>query len=712
MSSVIRLLGRAWIAAIIVTLVSFCSGCTAGTTRPAPPRLSHVRIVRGPQGQNDLDLKSYEEVFDSVSLQWELLTGRDLETIGSIDPGLVLVIPAAAARSLTGRQLRAAIRAVEAGALLVTEEINPLSLAMGFNKGPAIVTSETEELAYPDIAIKWRSPAEVVTLQLPKDALPLNRERGGGHPLSALLPRGRGKCLLLATELDAEDGRGFVRYPYFLHELVKAGVVLPFRSECLGALFDYAYHVKDDPPALARGWYRTGISSVHVGAWDFFDLKAGRNDYLKRLIEACHQNGILVYAWLEWPHVSEHFWDQHPGWREKAATGRDAPVDWRALVNLEDPDCFRAATAGLRRLLLGFDWDGVDIAELYFESTSGPADPESFTPMNKRVRKDYLNLSGIDPAEFFKPDSDCFWRRNKSAWSKFVDYRANLERNLNERVLQSLSDLRRTARPWFDLILLYVDNIYDPSMREAVGADLTLILPLLDKYDFTLVMEDPSTVWHLGPRRYEELAAGYTRLTSKTDRLGIDINIVDRDQKVAPTRKQTGSEFLQLFHYAGRNFRTVMAYSEATMHPQDRDLVSYALASGASVKVLGGRAQIRSNRPVVFNTGNNDEILVDGRLWPCVRGKSVLVPAGTHEISLRSGSDKDRPRLIRLNGSLRDAFYSGPRGIGFSYDSKARAIAVFDRPARSFQIDAGSIQPGRSNRLMLPAGSHQVQAEF
>jgi hypothetical protein len=130
MSSVIGLCGRAAITAIIAGLVSLCSSCTAEKAHPALLRFLHVRIVQVPQ--NDLDLKSYEEVFDSVSLQWELLTGKDLETIGAVDPGLVLVIPAAAARGLSELQLNAVVRAVEAGAFLVTEEINPLSLAMGF----------------------------------------------------------------------------------------------------------------------------------------------------------------------------------------------------------------------------------------------------------------------------------------------------------------------------------------------------------------------------------------------------------------------------------------------------------------------------------------------------------------------------------------------------------------------------------------------------
>ena len=96
----------------------------------------------------------------------------------------------------------------------------------------------------------------------------------------------------------------------------------------------------------------------------------------------------MVYAWLELPHVSEKFWDEHPQWREKTAILQDAHLDWRKLMNLADPDCSRAAEAGVQALIARFDWDGVNLAELYFESLYGAADPQRFTPMNETVRAD------------------------------------------------------------------------------------------------------------------------------------------------------------------------------------------------------------------------------------------------------------------------------------------------------------------------------------
>ena len=86
--------------------------------------------------------------------------------------------------------------------------------------------------------------------------------------------------------------------------------------------------------------------ALHVASWHFFDPDPERDEYLKLLIAACHRHGILVYAWVEMPHVSEKFWNDHPQWREKTAVLQDAQLDWRKLMNLQNREC---AAAGARR---------------------------------------------------------------------------------------------------------------------------------------------------------------------------------------------------------------------------------------------------------------------------------------------------------------------------------------------------------------------------
>jgi len=99
-----------------------------------------------------------------------------------------------------------------------------------------------------------------------------------------------------------------------------------------------------------------------------------------------------------------------------------------------------------------------------------------------------------------------------------------------------------------DVVLTYVDDLFDPSMRDAIGADSARALQSLDRLPATFVVEDPATVWNLGPERYPEIARRYHPLTSHWDRVGVDINVVEREPPVYPTRTQVAPSFFELIH--------------------------------------------------------------------------------------------------------------------------------------------------------------------
>src|ERR1700689_138677 len=106
-------------------------------------------------------------------------------------------------------------------------------------------------------------------------------------------------------------------------------------------------------------------------------------------------------------------------WREKTALCR-TQLDWRKLMNLQSPACAAAIRAGLRSMMQRFDWDGVNLAELYFESLEGAANPARFTPMNNDVRAAFRAQSGWDPLEIWKQRTDA------ASLRQFLDFRAGL----------------------------------------------------------------------------------------------------------------------------------------------------------------------------------------------------------------------------------------------------------------------------------------------
>ena len=89
-------------------------------------------------------------------------------------------------------------------------------------------------------------------------------------------------------------------------------------------------------------------------------------------------------------------------------------------------------------------------------------------------------------------------------------------------------------------------------------------------------MEDPATLWSLGPERYTKLAGKYSELTGGKGRIAVDINIVDRYQDVYPTKKQTGLELLELVHQASESFPRVALYFENSLEKQDLGLLAAA----------------------------------------------------------------------------------------------------------------------------------------
>ena len=155
---------------------------------------------------------------------------------------------------------------------------------------------------------------------------------------------------------------------------------------------------------------------------------------------------------------------------------------------------------------------------------------------------------------------------------QFLDYRADLTRRQQEEWIGQIESIR-ASKPDLDFVLTHVDDRFDTRMRDLIGADAARLLPMLDHHDFTFLIEDPATIWNLGPQRYPQIAARYQPLTKHTDKLAIDINIVERYQDVYPTKQQTGTELFQLVHLAASAFSQVALYFENSILAPDLPLL-------------------------------------------------------------------------------------------------------------------------------------------
>jgi hypothetical protein len=604
----------------------------------------------------------------------------------------VLIIPEDSARVPTDWLAR-----VDHGALVVVEGGSEAARALGFRATSRRVrVRKIAEERDTELPISWEHAIDLPVFETPKKARIFCRDREYGAPLMAGFRRGRGGVLWMAV---GPGEQGYERFPYLLQALSDLGLSPLFESRRLWAFFDAAFRKDDEVDRLALEWRRAGIAAIHAGAWHYFEPSAKEDAYLERLIAACHRQGILVYAWLELPHVSRRFWDDHPAWREKTALLRDARVDWRLLMNLMNPDCRRAVAEGVRTLLMRFDWDGVNFAELYFDGTEGLAKLDEFTPLNQDVRGDVRRTLGFDPAELFTGQP-----RNPGKLRAFLDYRADLAARLQEGWIAELERIRE-EKPHLDLVLTHVDDRFDTNMRDAIGADAARLLRLLDSHRMTFVIEDPGTVWHLGPQRYAEIAKRYRPLTPHQDRLAVDINVVERDHVVYPTRQQAGVELAQLIRVASESFSRVIYYFVYSISPTDLPLLAPASAVVTRCERSGQGLLVESPHGVGVRWAG--PVTLDGRSWPVRDDARVWVPRGKHVIE--PAATPAAARVLDFTGELESAAIRAD-GIELVYTSESRALAKLERMPVGLMVDgrAASLDVTGEYVVRLPRGKHTV----
>ena len=304
----------------------------------------------------------------------------------------------------------------------------------------------------------------------------------GALPISVRWAYGKGQVLGLGVDPMASGRTGYELLPT-LSRLVGEATMAPAGPSRNGLELYLDPGVL--PPNIERNVNAVaalaqGARVVDVAAWDTNFTDPSQDYPYAALIQALHARGILAYAWLEPPFVDLAMWQNQPQCREKTETGQDAHPYWRDLISLETPACFNLAWQQWTPVIEGNPWDGVNVAELYFES---PQHPAAFTPFSPGA----LKLFGRDP------------RTNMAAFMKF---RVQLVTELNGEMLTRLNSLPHASD--LDLELTVIDSKLDPTEAYDVGSDVTQLAGVAQKGGASLELEDPFTTWSEGPLRYDQ----------------------------------------------------------------------------------------------------------------------------------------------------------------------------------------------------------------
>jgi hypothetical protein len=241
-----------------------------------------------------------------------------------------------------------------------------------------------------------------------------------------------------------------------------------------------------------------GITAVQVT--DTGDLGAPLHAKIAAAVRAAGLTPVLrVY-----PPTDVAIYRAHPEWRQRMLGGVDGKFDWRVYVCPSRPEVVRAYAEKIVASMHAGAYDGVQLAEPWFEQWGGP----EVSPGKPRAAyacvcdacvAAFRARSGVDAREMLtRRDSPVYWRKEgggREAYLKWVDYRAEMVTTMT----RELARAAREARPGATVnVMVLSDARVEPGKaREYQAIDVDRLV--LDVQPDILTLQDAWQDWTRPP---------------------------------------------------------------------------------------------------------------------------------------------------------------------------------------------------------------------
>ena len=663
------------------------------------------------------DQASLASVFQSVNTKVDTIFAHQNIDLKKYN---LLIVPYASVESLKPVDYNIITNFVKSGGNIITDTKNYLAEELGIiYTSTQIKVEGIRDNNFHEEMIVWRDP-ELVNKFETKDVDEIFCcDQATEFPMIIGKKYGNGKVIYISSKFDPHSQLGYSHYPYLLEYVRKYFQLKPIiKKNNLEVYFDPGFRSKVSIEKLIKQWVKQGIRIVHAAGWHQYPKYT--YDY-KTLIKLAHANGILVYAWLEPPQVSQKFWEDHPEWREKNYLGQDVRPSWRYPVALTDTQCVNTMKNEFVKILESYDWDGVNLAELYFEAGSGFKSPSLFTPMHPSAQKEVKEKFNIDLTKIFESTSKYYWENNSHVRKKVVEYRVNKLNQVYEIFLSSFQTIVNRKKG-FQIIVTAMDSYGSPELREYIANDMDNVLKLQKKYNFILQVEDPQHLWSTNPTRYFDIGKQYLEKIRDRSKLMLDINILkfrnENDVIPFPTLIQTGTESFHLVRSASLGAPRLAIYSESSINPQDIYYMPYALASDIKYKVVDDGIEYYSPTSFTLELPKSiSSISLNGSTITHGRNNSFIIPAGTHIVKFNNSNDQFSPtelqtQILSFSGNLLSINY-GYQDLFFTYESALRTIISLNRAPTAVTVDGTNyslkiMEGDDCFSIFLPEGKHSV----
>lgn len=212
----------------------------------------------------------------------------------------------------------------------------------------------------------------------------------------------------------------------------------------------FGYYRKVPLAELARRIRQHGFTCVHLVD---YGAEGSRPEELQRFAAAFRAEGLSPVLCI-YPGTHSRLYRQHPEWRQRMLTGIEGKCDWRTWLCPNRPDFVSAYCEHVRQQMLTGGFDGVQLAEIWFENWGGPLRDGKPNPHYACVcdacLERFRKMAGTEVnAREMLTDSKSRWYfkkpENAALYARWVEMRVQTIQDFGQAIIHTVRAIQSNA---------------------------------------------------------------------------------------------------------------------------------------------------------------------------------------------------------------------------------------------------------------------------
>ncbi|MBO3763179.1 MAG: hypothetical protein QXS21_00165 [Thermoproteota archaeon] len=224
------------------------------------------------------------------------------------------------------------------------------------------------------------------------------------------------------------------------------------------------------PEKVAKLIKDYGFNVVHLVIVNVGDNSASFSSLISSYVKSFRLENLSVVLTI-YPPTDEVAWKTHPEWRQRFLNG-ESKYDWRVYLAPTDDDFVAYYLENVRRLLKEYNFNGIELAECWYEVDEGPSSPY-YADFSSSMRQKFKEASGVDPLELFNSSSPYYYLKNSQLYEEWVNFRVKVITNFMKKILS----VAKEVNPNIKTYVMYLSDVgQNYSTRIDHAQDLNAIV--------------------------------------------------------------------------------------------------------------------------------------------------------------------------------------------------------------------------------------------